>query len=447
MTRYSVIGLGKLGASMAAGIASRGCHVVGVDLDAARVDLVNAGRAPVFETGLDELIAANRERLRATTEYREAIRESDMTLVVVPTPSTTSGELSLHHVAAAFECMGTALAEKVGYHLVVLVSTVLPGASRRLVSILEQRSGKRCGADFGLCYNPQMIALGSVIRDFLHPDFTLIGELDERSGDTLATALAEILPERPPMRRLSLENAELAKIALNTYITMKITFANQLADLCERLPHGDVDAVTTAIGLDARIGARYLQGALGFGGPCFPRDNLALAGMARSLGAPADLWETTDRLNRSLPSTLMPRLGVSIEAGTTVAILGLAYKPLSHALDESQAVLLAEDLLRRGAHIVAHDPLAAHFPPDELAARGVTLMSVQACLDVASVVVIANPEPAYAQLVADDFIRPGRTTTVVDCWRLLSGKLTSRSGIRYIAIGRGLDDAGNDAPS
>ncbi len=438
MVRYSVVGLGKLGASMAAGLASRGCQVVGVDLDGARVEHVNAGRAPVFETGLDELIPANRQRLRATTEYREAILDSDITLVVVPTPSTASGELSLRHAEAAFDSIGAALAEKVGYHLVVLVSTVLPGASRQLLSILQQRSGKTCGADFGLCYNPQLIALGSVIRDFLHPDFTLIGELDERSGNTLEAALSEILSDRPPLRRMSLENAELAKIALNTYVTMKITFANQLADLCERLPQGDVDAVTAAVGLDPRVGPKYLRGALGYGGPCFPRDNVALARMARSLGAPADLWEATDRLNRSLPSTLLSRLDVTIDVATTVAILGLAYKPLSHALDESQAVLLAEDLLRRGARVVAHDPLADRFSRDEVAALGLTLMSVQECLDVASVVVIANPDPIYAQLDADDFIRPGRAVTVVDCWRLLTAKVSNRAGIRYIAVGRSL---------
>lgn len=446
MASYSIVGLGKLGASVAAAIAGRGGRVVGVDVDRARVNRVNAGRAPVFEMGLAEQIAANRERLRATTDYREAILESEITLVVVPTPSTPSGELSLRHAASAFESIGTALAEKGGYHLVVLVSSVLPGASRRLVSILEQRSGKTCGADFGFCYNPQLIALGTVIRDFLHPEFTLIGEFDERSGDTLAGAFAEILPDRPPMRRMSLENAELAKIALNAYVTMKITFANQLADLCERLPQGDVDAVTSALGLDTRIGPRYLKGGLGYGGPCFPRDNLAIARMARTLGASPDLWETTDCLNRSLPSTLMPRLGVAIDAGTTVAILGLAYKPLSPALDESQSILLARDLMRRGARVVAHDPLAADLSPDELADLGITLRSVEECLDLASLVVIASPDPVYARLDADDFVRPGRSTmVVVDCWRLLSEKLSKHSGVRYLAIGRNLGDAGDGA--
>src|SRR5262249_44043123 len=207
--------------------------------------------------------------------------------------------------AAAFGRIGAALAAKSGYHLVVLVSTVLPGSTRRLASLLERASGKTCGADFGVCYSPQFIALGSVIRDFLHPEFTLIGEFDDRSGQMLQAAFTDVLPDRPPSRRMSLENAELAKIALNTYVTMKITFANQLAAVSDRLPQGDVDTVTATIGLDVRIGPKYLKGGLGYGGPCFPRDNLAFGAMARELGANPDLWETIDRINRSIPSGLL----------------------------------------------------------------------------------------------------------------------------------------------
>src|SRR5437868_6642130 len=183
---YSIVGLGKLGASMAAAIASRGGRVIGVDINRDAVRAINEGRAPVQETGLAELIAANHDRLRATDSHREAIHASDVTFVIVPTPSDESGAFSLQYAAWAFGEIGAALAEKNGYHLVVLTSTVLPGATRHgLLPILEERSGKRCGADFGLCYSPEFIALGSVIRDFLNPDFTLVGEFDDRSGRTL----------------------------------------------------------------------------------------------------------------------------------------------------------------------------------------------------------------------------------------------------------------------
>ena len=438
---YSIVGLGKLGASMAAAIASRGFNVVGVDISRQAVDAVNAGRTPVQETGLDELIAANRERLRATTSHRDAILGSDLTFVIVPTPSDESGAFSLQYAAWAFGEIGAALAEKAGYHVVVLTSTVLPGATRHgLLPILERRSGRTCGADFGLCYSPEFIALGSVIRDFLNPDFTLVGQFDDRSGRALEDAYAAILPNRPPCQRMSLENAELTKISVNTYVTTKITFANMLADLCERIPGGDVDVVSNALGLDARIGRKYLTGALGYGGPCFPRDNVALSYIARALGTRADLAETTDRMNRSLAGTVLDRIGLTIAHGATVAVLGLAYKPFSHVIEESQGISLAKALSKHGARVVAHDPLASVMASQERKDQGLVLDSLEDCLAQASTVIVTTPDPAYLGLTTSDF-RPG--STVVDCWRILAPALSNQSTIRYVPLGRSVDEATN----
>ena len=439
---YSIVGLGKLGASMAAAIASRGFDVIGVDVNRHAVDAVNAGQAPVQETGLGEMLAANQARVRATTSCRDAVLASDVTFVIVPTPSDESGGFSLEYAATAFKEIGAALADKASYHLVVLTSTVLPGATRYgLMPILEERSGRRCGADFGLCYSPEFIALGSVIRDFLNPDFTLIGEFDQRSGAALETAYSAIMANRPPCRRMSLENAELAKIAVNTYVTTKIAFANMLADLCERIPGGDVDVVSDALGLDARIGRKYLTGALGYGGPCFPRDNVALGTIARKLGTRAALAEATDGANREVSTTLLDRLGVSVARGTTVAILGLAYKPFSHVIEASQGVGLAKALARQGANVLAHDPLASAMPVEELRELGITIASLEDCLRRAPVVVVTTPDPAYAALEPNDWgMSP---VTVVDCWRILKAKLSGQTGFRYVPVGRSPDDTRN----
>lgn len=237
--RYSIVGLGKLGASMAAAIASRGFDVIGVDINQRAVDLMNDGHAPTQETDLEKTISANKERIRATLSHKEAVLDSDVTFVIVPTPSDDRGAFSLQYAAWAFGEIGRTLAHKDGYQLVVMTSTVLPGATRYgLLPILERESGKVAGRDFGLCYSPEFIALGSVIRDFLNPDFTLVGEIDERAGDLLESCYSDIMLKDPPCKRMSLENAELTKIALNTYITTKITYANMLADLCERIPGG-----------------------------------------------------------------------------------------------------------------------------------------------------------------------------------------------------------------
>ncbi|HKE59690.1 MAG TPA: nucleotide sugar dehydrogenase [Pyrinomonadaceae bacterium] len=437
MYRYSIIGLGKLGASIAAAIASRGHRVIGVDQDEEVVKLINAGRAPVHETGLDKLIAAHRGNLRATTNYREAICETDLTFVIVPTPSNEQGGFSLDYVAPAFVQIGAALEHKSGYHLVCLTSTLLPGATRTdLLPVLEAKSGKVCGRDFGLCYSPTFIALGTAVQDFLHPDFNLIGEFDERSGSLLVTAYAEILPQLTECRRMTIENAELAKISLNSYVTMKITFANMLADLCERVPGGDVDIVTAAIGLDKRIGQKYLTGALGYGGPCFPRDNLAFDYFARSVGTKAELAQTVDRLNRVLPEAVLARLGVTVAPGETVAVLGLGYKPQSHITEASQGLMLARVLARQGARVIAHDPLLEKFAANELNDDNIVLKSLNDCLQEASTVVIANPDPAYASLEASDFAITNGPVTVVDCWRMLAPKLSQHPKIVYSPIGR-----------
>jgi UDPglucose 6-dehydrogenase len=439
--KYSIVGLGKLGASMAAAIGSRGHQVIGVDVSRHAVDAVNSGRAPVHETGLAEMIAANRERITATTSHRDAVLGSDLTFVIVPTPSDDQGAFSLQYAAWAFGEIGDALADKRGYHTVVLTSTVLPGATRYgLLPILEQRSGKTCGKDFGLCYSPEFIALGSVIRDFLNPDFTLVGEFDERSGGTLEDSYAAIMLNNPPCRRMSLENAELTKISVNTFVTTKIAFANMIADLCERIPGGDADVVCNALGSDARIGRKYLTGALGYGGPCFPRDNVALSYIARALGSSADLAETTDRMNRRVAATVLQRLHLEVKRGATVAILGLSYKPHSHVIEESQGIALARALADAGARVVGHDPLAGPYAAQELGDHAVILDSVADCLAPADVVVIANADPAYRDLGPNDFQNGRPSITVVDCWRLLAGTLQNTPHLRYVAVGRGVDE-------
>lgn len=443
---YSVVGLGKLGASMAAAIASRGFNVIGVDVSQRAVDLVNSGRAPVQETGLEELIGANKQRLRATLNHRDAILNSDMTFVIVPTPSDERGAFSLQYAAWAFREIANALGEKKTYHNIVLTSTVLPGSTRYgLLPILERESGKVCGPDFGLCYSPEFIALGSVIRDFLNPDFTLIGQFDDRCGSQLEACYSEIMTNNAPARRMTIENAELTKIAVNSFITTKITFANMLVELCERIPGGDVDVVCNALGSDARIGRKYLTGALGYGGPCFPRDNVALGFMARALNSKADLAETTDGLNRTLLERVIERLRPFIRLDTTVAVLGLSYKPYSHVVEESQGLSLAKALSKTGVRVLGYDPLVKAMTHAEPHDYVLILDSITDCLKQAGIVVIANPDPLFRKLTADDFVSGKSQVTVVDCWRILGQELSGHANIRYVPLGRSVDDERNSA--
>lgn len=442
--KVSVIGLGKLGASMAAVFASRGFDVIGVDVSERSVDLVNSGQAPVQETGLDEMIAANKDRLRATLSHEDAILGSDISFVIVPTPSDENGGFSLQYARWAFKEIGAAIGKKSTYHNVVLTSTVLPGSTRQaLIPILEKESGKKAGRDFGVCYSPEFIALGSIINDFLHPDFSLIGELDDRSGSQLEEIYSRVVLNEAPAARMSLENAELTKISINTFVTTKITFANMLAEICEKLPGGDIDVVSNALGLDKRIGRRYLTGAIGYGGPCFPRDNVALTYMAEAVGVNAPLAKTTDSMNRSLAEKIAKRVINELPQDATVAVLGLSYKPFSHVIEESQGVYVAQHLAKSGVRVVAYDPMASEMSLNELKRNVVVLDSMQECLDQASAVLITTPDPAFAGLTADSFSKRWNEVLVFDFWRSLKSSLENAGNIRYIGIGLSEDDVAN----
>jgi UDPglucose 6-dehydrogenase len=434
--RYSVAGLGKLGASMAAAIASRGFEVIGVDINASVIEAVNAGRAPVDETGLADAVEANSARLRATANHHEAVARSDVTFVVVPTPSDHTGMFSLQYARYAFREIGRGLRKKSDYHLVVLTSTVVPGSTRQvLLPELEVASGKQCGRDFGLCYSPEFIALGSVIRDFLNPDFTLVGEFDEPSGARLEQCYAEIVENGAPCKRMSLENAELTKLAVNTFVTTKIAYANMLAELCEVIPSGDVDVVSDALGADKRIGRRYLTGGLGFGGPCFPRDNIALSAVGQRLGVGTEISITTDAVNRAPVGRLVEQVRTAARPDSTVAVLGLAYKPQSDVIERSQGLEAALAIADAGIRVICYDPLARSAARIQLADKALVLDSVEACLDQADIVVIANADPEFARLTLKDFPERNPPVQVIDCWRLLRRQLEGSASVCYRAIG------------
>lgn len=435
--RISVIGLGKLGAPLAAVLASKGYVVTGVDVDERSVRLINEGKAPVYEPGLEALIQASRERLSATRDYNCAIANTDTTFIIVPTPSDENGAFSLRYVLAAAEGIGRALSHKNAYHLVVLTSTVMPGATGgELLPALEAHSGKRCGEDFGLCYNPEFIALGSVIHDMLNPDFVLIGESDPRAGDMLAGIYQSLCDNNPPIARMNFINAELTKLALNTFVTTKISYANMLAEVCERLPGADVDVVTSALGLDSRIGRKYLKGAIGYGGPCFPRDNLAFIHLARRLGVQALLAEATDRLNRMQVLRLAEIVLSRLPPGGRVGILGLSYKPNTDIIEESQGVELARYLLDRGIPVVLYDPAAMGNARSVLGQGATFAPSAEECVRQADVVVLTTPWEELKAIVPSQLNYTNGRPVLVDCWRILDRRQYEPMA-DYVALGTG----------
>lgn len=433
----SVIGLGKLGSSMAAIFAKSGFPTIGVDIDEQMVDFVKAGVPPVEETGLAALMHQFKGNLTATKSYEEAVNNSDATFVIVPTPSDEKGGFSLAFAKSAFIEIAKALVNKNGYHLIVLTSTVLPGGTEYgLLPIIEQISGKRLGKDFGLCYSPEFIALGSIIHDFLNPSFVLIGQSDEKAGDMLETFYKKVCENNPPIERMNFINAELTKMSVNSFMTMKISFANMLSGICHRLPDSDVDIVTNAISLFGGVGGKAMKGGLGYGGPCLPRDNIALAYLADSIGYNTSLPNEVDKFNKSLVSQLWYISKAYIVEQAKVTLLGLSFKPNTAVTEESQSLELLKKLCSVGAEVTIYDPLISEAPD------GVSQLNlyfseslVEAVLS-SDLIFLMNPDPAFESL-GEIILDNNLSLTLIDPWRVCKETCKSNARVNYIPFGLG----------
>jgi UDPglucose 6-dehydrogenase len=435
----SVIGLGKLGSPLAAVLASKGHQVIGVDLNPDFVTKINSRIAPVAEPCLQELISTHHSRLKATSSYEEAILHSDVTFVIVPTPSDEEGLFTNRYLLAAIEHMGKAIAKKSTYHLVVITSTVIPGSTDgEIKQALEKASGKQVGPHLGLCYNPEFIALGSVIRNMLYPDMILIGESDEQAGDMLEAIYKTTCENTPPVKRMNLVNAEVAKISINTFVTTKISYANMLSDICDRLPGGDVSVVTEAIGLDSRIGSKYLKAAVAFGGPCFPRDNTALTSFAEKIGARADIAKATQEINAYQNMRLLHLIQEQAPS-KKIGILGLSYKPGTYVVEESQGIHLANQLIEKGYELIVYDPVAMSEAKKSLNKHVQMASSVRQCFTQSDLMVILIPWPEFSLEITPQLLQEvGGTKVIIDCWRLL-GKPEFATLCKLVYLGYGQD--------
>lgn len=434
--RLNVIGLGKLGSPMAAVFATKGFEVVGLDYNAAFVEAINAGRAPVVEPQLQEHIDRGRSNLRATTDYVEAVHATDVSFIIVPTPSGPDRMFVNKFVVDAVEKIGAALKTKDGYHVVVVTSTVMPGSTETVIKdALEASSGRKVGVDVGLCYNPEFIALGSVVRDMLNPDMLLIGESDPRAGDMLESIYRSSTDSNPEYQRMNLVNAELCKISVNTYVTTKISYANMIADMCDHLPGADADVVTRAVGADSRVGKKYLKPAIGYGGPCFPRDNKAFSAFGRKLGVNTALAEATDAINEHQFQRMIGAVEASAEPGASVTILGMSYKPHTAVIEESQGVYLAKYLIEKGYSVSISDPMATEAA---LAVLGSTVNATPQAQDAVShadVVVITTPWAQFKDVDWSKDAASGKTRVVIDPWGITPD--TVGPGARVVRLGSG----------
>src|SRR5262245_5685730 len=434
--RISVFGLGYVGAVSSACLATNGHEVWGVDKNAAKVELINHGTSPIIEHGIEELIAAavNGGRFHGTLSTTQAIRETDLSLVCVGTPSEHNGSLKLDFVRKVCEEIGAGLREISRYHVVAIRSTILPGTMRSVViPTLESASGKRANQDFGVCFNPEFLREGSAVNDFHHPPKTVIGESESRAGDQLLNLYEHL---SAPVFRTSLESAEMIKYVDNTWHALKVGFANEVGSICKAL-HIDSFEVMDVFCRDTKlnISPHYLRPGFAFGGSCLPKDVRALNYRARTLDVETPLLSSLLASNEA-----HVRRGLDLvtrEGRKHVGVLGFSFKAGTDDLRESLVVELIERLIGKGYELSLYDRnvnlarltganrdyILNHVPHIGRLMRE----SMADVLTRAEVVVIGNSSPEFAQVPA--LLRDGQR--VVDLVRIRTG---SGNDARYDGI-------------
>ena len=423
----SVVGSGYVGTTIAACFADLGHEVTSVDVDGAVVDAINDGEAPIHEPGLDPLVSVyGGDRLRATTDY-DAVADTDVTVLALPTPKNDDGSIDTSIMEAGAESVGEAIAETEGYHLVVVKSTVVPGTTEdTLTPIIESASGKTAGEDFGVAVNPEFLREGTAVDDFMEPDKIVVGtDGDGRALDRLAEVYEPlVLQWDVPVFETGRREAEMIKYANNAFLAAKVSLINDIGNICKEY---GVDAyeVAEAIGLDDRIGERFLRSGVGFGGSCFPKDTSAIIQHARDAGYEPRMLEAAVEVNDRQPERLLDLLDDHIDAdGKRIAVLGLAFKPGTDDIRNSRAIPVIEGLRDRGAAVVAYDPVAAgemaeQFPETEYAE------SAADALDGASGAVVVTDWDEFGTL--DDEFDAMTNPVVVDGRRIVE----RREGITY----------------
>lgn len=352
--RLSVFGIGYVGCVSAACFAKAGHDVIGVDLNQTKVEIINSGKSPIVETGIDELISAMvaAGRLRATTASAEAIMNSDASLVCVGTPSNPNGSLDLNHVKHVCEEIGEALKDKAGRHTVVIRSTMLPGTIESLVvPTLETSSGKKAGSDFGVCINPEFLREGSSLKDFYAPPFTLIGTDEEETANLVREFYVGI---EAPLFVTALKTAEMVKYACNCFHALKVSFANEIGNICKAVGI-DSHEVMNVFAQDTKLNLSpyYLTPGFAFGGSCLPKDLRAINYKAKQLDVEAPV------LSSILPSNRLQierAVNMVLETGKKrVGVLGFSFKAGTDDLRESPMVTLIETLIGKGLQLAIYD--------------------------------------------------------------------------------------------
>jgi UDPglucose 6-dehydrogenase len=423
MSRVAVFGAGYEGLVTGACFAQLGHSVVIRDIVAEKVDALRAGRVPIFEPGLDEILDRNRERLRFTLDAGEALEEAEFVFVCVDTPATYAGDADLSRVWTVIE----ELCPLAGRPVLVMKSTVPVGTGEKVRAALDAR-----GLDnWGYASNPEFLAEGTAVRDFLEPDRIVIGAFED--GDAYAIeALHKGIDA--PVVKTDVASAEMIKLASNAFLPTRISFINEIANVCE-LVGADVEAVARGVGLDSRIGTRYFRPGLGYGGSCFPKDVAFLKLLAGNSGYHFQLLNAVIEVNELQKRRVITKLQKYLGSlrGKTVALLGLAFKPDTDDMRDAPSLVIASRLLAEGAEVATWDPVA---DARELIVGARQCETVEEAVAGADAAVIVTEWEQLRSLPSPEIRKLMRNPLIIDGRNLLDPAEARAAGFAYEGIGR-----------
>jgi UDPglucose 6-dehydrogenase len=430
---------------MAVSLAKHGYEVTGIDVDSELVRKLTRGEAPFYEPNLTEYLnLALRSKRFSATQDHSISSQSDLVYIVVGTPSRTDGSIDLSHIEEVATLIGRSLRAARRYQLVIVKSTVLPGTARNVVRpILERESGKVAGKDFSVCSNPEFLREGNAIDDAEYPDRIIIGSDDDLAIEKLENVYRIFHGDRfPPIIKTSFENAELIKYANNAFLATKVSFINSIANIAERIPHADVKSVAKGIGMDERIGSKFLNAGLGWGGSCFPKDLAALLNFGRNLQSDTGLIDQVVATNKKQAETAVKFAEQALGSlrGKQIAVLGLAFKPETDDLRNAVSIAVVNNLLTTGAIVTVWDPRAIE-PAQQIFGDSVRYATnALDCLEQADCCILVTEWPEFKNLKPASFSEKMRQPVLVDGRRIYDPVEFRKAGIRLYAIGLGPED-------
>ncbi|MFX1521227.1 MAG: UDP-glucose dehydrogenase family protein [Promethearchaeota archaeon] len=438
--RITMIGTGYVGLVSGVCFAKNGFQITCVDVIKEKIDAINSAQPFLYEKGLDTLLkdVVSNGMLRGTTDTEEAILNSDVAFICVGTPSKENGEMDTVWIESAARDIGRALRKKDDYFVVTAKSTIVPGTTDSvIVGLLEEESGKKAGKDFGVAFCPEFLREGSAIEDFLQPDRVVIGAIDERSYETIHS-LFEWVPKGTPILKTDLRTAEMIKYGANSFLATKISFINEISNICEALGVKDVYEVAEGIGLDFRISPYFLRAGAGFGGSCFPKDVKAIIAATKKANYDPILLNSVIEVNKRQPLRLISLTKEEIGddlSGKQFAILGLAFKPDTDDIREAPAIIVIDELLKNNAKIKAYDPEAMNNMKQIFGEKVQFTDSKEAALRDADVCIIVTNWKEFTEMQPNDFKTLMKTPIVIDGRKTVDEDTFLNAGVAYRRIG------------